>query len=168
MSSQRELTHPPHLQAGKLAFAELVTAFGGQVAAAAETGKSQQRISDYGHRNTGDFAPVDVIDCLEERTVGTAGAPHVTRWLARRRGMMLVPLPQLQPSGAWGCSLRRIAKEFGDVAGRVCEAIGNPDSPGEVTADEIRQHQLVRELDELAEQVARMRALAVHTIDAGG
>lgn len=165
MSADRSIVHPPHLQGAKVAFDELVRAYGGQVAASAETGKSQPRISAYGLLNTADFPPLDVIDTLEARTVGLPGHPHVTRWLARRRGMMLVPLPELQPSGAWGQSLKQLGKEFGDVTGRICEAIGNPESPGAVTASEIRKHNLIEELDELAEQVALMRALAVRTLD---
>jgi hypothetical protein len=93
MTGDRTLTLPPHLQSAKIAFGELVDAFGGQVAGAAETGKSQSRICAYAHPNTPDFAPLDVIDALEARTVGTTGHPHVTAWLARRRGFELVKLP---------------------------------------------------------------------------
>lgn len=93
MSGERTLQLPSHLQSGKIAFGELVDAFGGQAAASAETGKAQPRISAYGHRNTADFPPLDVIDTLEDRTVGAAGHPHVTAWLARRRGFELVKAP---------------------------------------------------------------------------
>lgn len=93
MNGDRTVRHPSHLQSAKLAFAALTDAFGGQVAAAEETGKSQPRISAYGHANTADFPPLDVIDALEARTVGAPGHPHVTSWLARRRGYALVQLP---------------------------------------------------------------------------
>jgi hypothetical protein len=93
MNGDRTLTLAPHLQGGKVAFAELVDAFGGQAKAAAETGKGQSRISSYTLRNTPDFAPLDVIDRLEDRTVGQQGWPHVTAWLCQRRGGVFVPLP---------------------------------------------------------------------------
>lgn len=93
MSCARTQTLPPHQQGGKVAFAELVDAFGGQAKASEETGKVQSRISSYGLPNTADFPPLDVIDALEARTVGTAGHPHVTGWLARRRGYELVKAP---------------------------------------------------------------------------
>jgi hypothetical protein len=93
VTDTRDLRLPSHLQSAKLAFADLTDAFGGQVAAAAETGKSQPRISAYAHPNTADFPPLDVIDALEARTVGSASWPQVTGWLARRRGCALVRLP---------------------------------------------------------------------------
>src|SRR3546814_17035961 len=63
-------------------------------AAARETGQRQQRLSDFGLPNVAEFAPLDFVALLEERTEGTAGWPHVTRWLARRTGHALVRLPQ--------------------------------------------------------------------------
>jgi hypothetical protein len=93
MTADRTMTLPPRLQGAKIAFSELVDAFGGQAAASEETGKSQPRICAYALRNTPDFAPLDVIDTLEARTVGKDGHPHVTAWLARQRGFELVKLP---------------------------------------------------------------------------
>src|SRR3546814_16055661 len=61
---------------------------------AEETGHRQQRISDFGLPNVAEFAPLDFVALLEERTAGTAGWPHVTRWLARRTAHALVRLPQ--------------------------------------------------------------------------
>ena len=117
MNGDRTLTLPPHLQGVKIAFGELVDAFGGQAAAAAETGKGQSRISNYGLTNTADFAPIDVIDTLEARTVGTAGHPHVTAWLARRRGYELVKLPDVSappiPLSALVSDLIKISGQLG-------------------------------------------------------
>lgn len=118
MSGERTVQLPPHLQSAKLAFGELVSAFGGQVPAALETGKSQSRICTYGHIHTEDYPPLDVIDTLEARTVGTPGHPHVTRWLARRRGCELVRLPDvsLVPHGtSWSMLISLLSKEAGDL-----------------------------------------------------
>jgi hypothetical protein len=131
MSGDRELTLPPHQQGGKLAFAELTDAFGGQVAASAETGKSQSRICAYGHCNTADFPPLDVIDALEARTVGTPGHPHVTQWLARRRGYELVKLPDPSaPPMSWSALLSETITASGELAGRI---LGDLSAAGEIS-----------------------------------
>lgn len=134
MSGERDIVHPPHLQGGKAAFRELLDAFGGQVPAAVETGRSQPRLSSYAHPNTPDFPPLDVIDTLEERTRGLPGFPHVTRWRARRLGFELVQLPD--PAGAataWGLFASRLAKEAGDVTSGICADLAddNEISPAE-------------------------------------
>lgn len=117
MNGDRTLTLPPHLQSAKLAFGALTDAFGGQVAAAAETGKSQPRICAYAHLNTPDFPPLDVIDALEARTVGTPGHPHVTGWLARRRGYELVRLPDPSaPPMSWAALTGETVKASGQLA----------------------------------------------------
>lgn len=162
---RRSIVHPPHLQAAKVAQGALCDAFGKQEAVAQEVGRSQGRISAWCGRNTPDFMPLDAIDTIEDRIVGLPGWPHVTRWLARRRGLLLVPRPFLRPIGEWGRSLKLLTAEFGEVAYRVVAALGDADSPGEVTAAEIRRADFLAGLDELAEQVARMRAMAVHVLE---
>lgn len=118
MNCTRTLTLPPHLQAAKIAFVELVDAFGGQEAAARETGKSQSRISAYGHRNMADMPPLDVVDTLEARTVGEDGHPHVTRWRARRLGYELVKLPDASASPpALSAMVSDLVKSSGRLGG---------------------------------------------------
>src|SRR5688500_376488 len=112
MSGERNLILPPVLQSAKAAFRGLVRAFGGQEAAALETGKGQSRISAYGHANMADFAPLDVIDALERSTDGLPGWPHVTLWLCRQRGGMFVKLPDpAAPPSSWNAHLALLAKE---------------------------------------------------------
>src|SRR3546814_19209124 len=84
---------------------------------AEETGHRQQRISDFGLPNVAEFAPLDFVALLEERTEGTAGWPHVTRWLARRTGHALVRLPQggTDENGLRD-SVMIITRELGDTA----------------------------------------------------
>jgi hypothetical protein len=149
MSGERDLVHPPHLQGGKAAFRELLEAFGGQVAASVETGRSQPRLSAYAHPNTADFAPLDVIDALEDRTRGLPGFPHVTRWRARRLGFELVPLPEAilaGPSPAWGLMASRLAKEAGDVTSAICAGLADDSdiSPGEARGLLEKSAELVR------------------------
>lgn len=137
----RSVPIPPEMQAGKAAFKQLVRAFGGQEAAAIETGVRQQKISDMGLPNVPEFPTLDLIDTLEARTEGTADWPLVTRWLARRRGFALV---RMISEGAEPESLRdaimTITRKLGDTADEVAEALhpasedGANVSPGEARA----------------------------------
>jgi hypothetical protein len=133
MSADRTATIAPPLQAGKLAFEALVTAFGGQEAASAETGKSQPRICDYGRPNVAAYAPLDVIDTLEARTHGTEGWPHVTRWFCRRRGGIFMPLPEARVTGIrWTLLIAELGKEAGQLTHGVCSDLeDNEISPAE-------------------------------------
>jgi hypothetical protein len=168
MSGDRNLTLTPELQEAKRETKALIRAAGGQEACEEMTGRAQSRFSDYGSRNTGSFMPIDLVEKLEGVTHGKPGHPNVTRWLARRAGFMLVERPKVGAGGAWGRSLQDLGREFGQVSGAVCGALGDPDTPGEVTADEVRDHRILENLDELAELVARMRAMAVQVVEAEG
>src|SRR3546814_19085242 len=95
------------------------------------------RISDWSSdvcsSDLAEFAPLDFVALLEERTEGTAGWPHVTRWLARRTGHALVRLPQggTDENGLRD-SVMIITRELGDTAAALTEAL-TPGSPGGVT-----------------------------------
>lgn len=167
MTAERTLQHAPALQAGKEASKALVRAAGGGEAAEGYCSKSQPRLSAYGLPNTPDFMPIDVVRDLEAITHGGAGHPIVTRWLAKEAGYLLVERPKPGLGGSWGRSLQDLGREFGEVSGSVCGALGDPDTPGAVTAAEVRDHRIVENLDELAELVARMRAMAVHVLESG-
>jgi hypothetical protein len=160
VSGDRDLRLPPHLQSAKVAFGELVDAFGGQVAVAAETGRSQSRISDYAHRNRSDFAPLDVIDALEARTVGMAGHPHVTAWLARRRGYELVKLPDASaPPMAWTALASDMVRASGQLTAGILADL-TPD--GSISAsDAWRRLKDAGELVRVAVEIeARLKAAA--------
>lgn len=153
----RTLVLSPDQQSGKAAFAASVKAFGGQEAASAETGVRRQKISDMGLPNVAEYPTLDLIDALEERTVGLPGWPHVTTWLSRRRGGVFVPLPQGEPD-AEGIMLTvaELAGELGDVSRAVSEAVSaSGDGGREVTADEARA--ALRELDGLDRTSAQLR-----------
>lgn len=166
MSADRSVLLTPRLQAGKVAFRELVDAFGGQVAAAVETGKSQPRISAYGLRNTDDFAPVDVVLRLEQSTHGSHNHPQVTRWLARQTGFALVALPDpdAASTGKWGLLASRLARQSGELVGGICADLAddNDVSPPEAKARIDAASENVRIAVEL-EHALRVRALERET-----
>ncbi|WP_314717860.1 phage regulatory CII family protein [Sphingobium yanoikuyae] len=153
----RNATLTPEQQTGKAAFKALAKAYGGQEAVAEETGFRQQEISDCGLPNVAKFASVDLVDFLEDRTVGLPGWPHVTSWLCRRRGGVFVPLPR---GGADADGMMRtvaeMAAEFGDVSRAVADAVcpHGPDGE-EVNAAEART--ALAALDDLDRVSAQLR-----------
>lgn len=153
----RNATLTPEQQTGCAAFKALAKAYGGQESVAEETGIRQQEISDYGLPNVAKFASVDLVDFLEDRTVGLPGWPHVTGWLCRRRGGVFVPLPQ---GGADADGMMRtvaeMAAEFGDVSRAVADAVcpHGPDGE-EVNAAEART--ALAALDDLDRVSAQLR-----------
>lgn len=157
----RSVALPPEMQAAKAAFKQLVRAFGGQEAAAVETGVRQQKISDMGLANVPDFPTLDLIDKLEERTEGTAEWPLVTRWLARRRGFALVRLPDGQPDEAGLLqAIMEITKELGETAARISEGLAD----GEMSGREAKR--ALVELDELQTACAALR-VKLHALAEG-
>lgn len=167
--SREPVTLPPRLRAGKSAFRDLVDAFGGQEAAGVETGKSQSRICDYGHRKSPDFPPVDVVVKLEGalsrgghhlNQPRAADAP-VTRWMARQSGFALVPLPDPDAAepGKWGLLASRLARDAGELTGGICADLSddNDVSPQEARQRIAEASKLVRTAVEL-EQALRVRA----------
>jgi hypothetical protein len=114
----------PEQQSGKAAFKALVKAFGGQEAAAIESGVRRQKISDMGLANVPEFPTLDLIDSLEDRTVGLPGWPHVTSWLCKQRGGVFVRLPDVDGDGGSIVSgVVELAGELGDVSDAVRDAV---------------------------------------------
>ena len=147
----------PEQQSGKAAFKALVRAFGGQEAAAAETGVRRQKISDMGLANVADFPTLDLIDALEARTVGLPGWPHVTGWLCRQRGGLFVPLPEGgdDPAGL-ALGVVEMAGELGDVSRAVSDAL-RPDGDGGAAVTRAEARRALDELDALDAASARPR-----------
>lgn len=124
MSDDRTVVLPPHLQAAKAATKALIRAAGGQEAAAAETGKSQPRLSAYGLPNTEDFIAIDTVAALEAVTHGQPGHPHITRWLARQAGFALVALPASTSADEfWSRHVATLLKETGDMISGIGDAL---------------------------------------------
>lgn len=155
MSRSRALS--PDAQSGKAAFKALVKSFGGQDAAAVETGVRRQKISDMGLPNVAESPTLDLIDALEDRTVGLPGWPHVTGWLCRRRGGVFVPLP-LGDDDADGMmrTVADLAAELGDVSRAVSEAVC-PDGDGGRDVTEAEARAALAELDGLDRTSAQLR-----------
>lgn len=134
----RTVSLSPDMQAAKGAFKQLVRAFGGQEAAAIETGVRQQKISDMGLPNVAEFPTLDLIDTLEARTEGTADWPVVTRWLARRRGFALVrTISDAAEPETLRDAIMTITRKLGDTADEVADALHPASERGaEVSAAE--------------------------------
>jgi len=157
MSGERTIQLPPALQAGKAATKALIRAAGGQEAAAAETSKSQPRLSAYGLPNTDDFIPIDTVAALEAVTHGLPGHPHVTRWLAREAGYDLVRRPTAPAAaGDWHAALAAVSKESGEAVSLVLGALGD----GMVDKAEVRSQRILENIDEAIEKLVALRALA--------
>lgn len=153
----RTVTLSPDQQSGKSSFKGLVKAFGGQEAAASETGLRQQKISDMGLPNIAEFPTLDLIDHLEDCTVGLPGWPHVTNWLCHRRGGVFVPLPQGEiDADAVMVTVALLAAELGDVSRAVSSAVCASSAGGrDVTPAEARA--ALAELEGLDRVSARLR-----------
>ncbi|WP_370169783.1 hypothetical protein [Sphingobium abikonense] len=153
----RSATLSPDQQSLKAAFKALAKAFGGQVAVEAETGVRQQEISDYGLPNVARFAPIDLIDHLEDCTHGAAGWPHVTSWLCRRRGGVFVPLPQgSNDADGMMRTVAEMAAEFGDVSRAVADAVC-PNGPDGEEVNPTEARLALDALDDLDRVSAQLR-----------
>ncbi|BBD01860.1 hypothetical protein [Sphingobium sp. YG1] len=153
----RSVTLSPEQQSGCASFKALVRAFGGQEAAASETGVRQQKISDMGLSNVAEFPTLDLIDALEDRTVGLPGWPHVTNWLCHRRGGVFVPLPQGEnDADGMMVTVAELAGELGDVSRAISEAVcASGDGGRDVTKAEAAA--ALAELDGLDRTSAQLR-----------
>lgn len=147
----------PEQQTGKAAFKALAKAFGGQVAVEAEFGVRQQEISDFGLPNVAKFASIDLVDRLEESTVGLPGWPHVTSWLCRRRGGIFVPLP-MGSTDADGLvrTVAELGAEFGDVSRAVADAVC-PNGPDGEEVTKAEAQAALDALDDLDRVSAQLR-----------
>lgn len=160
MGGRRDLSHDKAQLALKAATRDLVTAAGGTDGSAATLSEAgprsrQQRISDCQHRNTPDFLRIDEAGRLEDVAVRTESWPQITRALAARQGFVLVRRPAAEASGLDFCSaLAAAVKEFGDLQGKILNAL-----PDGVTADEVRDGNIRGELAEAQRCLAVIDAL---------
>ena len=157
MSARRDVVHPPQMQAIKAAFRAAVRAAGGTDTVAAQFGRRQQAVSDYGLPNTDVFPPLDLVALVEDITHGLPGHPHVTRALALHTGHVVVRLPDVGAGGdvaGWHGGMGALAKEAGEVTARICVALAD----GAVDPDEADA--LLTEIEQAAEALAVLRLLA--------
>lgn len=150
-----EISLSPRQIDAKLAFRDLIEAAGGLEAAAGfcRLGKSQlHRCCD---KNTLDFAPIDVVHDLEERTASKAGWPHVTRHGARALGLALVAVPCTQhvTSDNVHRHLADAHRESNDVITATLASL----QAGKITP--AKRRELMRECQEAAEAFMNFHAL---------
>lgn len=153
---QRTETLSPAEQRLKAASKKLVKAFGGQEAVHAATGYRQQRISDWGLPNVREFMPIDVVDLIEESTVGLPGWPHITRELAKRRGMLLVPAPEVfSDDEQLMRSIVEITGELGQLSTCIAQALHTDSEAGHIVTAREAQAALLK-ADDLQNCVAAL------------
>ena len=144
----------------KAATRMLIREAGGLELAARVTRVERASLSRYENPSSEHFLPVDVALDLEAAN----GEPHVTRFLARAGGHVLIELPRLDGTGAWGRHLGDIAKECGEAIAVVGQALAEG---GTITAEEVRELNITREIDEAVERLMALRA-ALDALEKGG
>jgi hypothetical protein len=133
----------------KLALRDLIEALGGLDRAAHGCRVGKSSLSLYQSMDSAQFAPIDVVACLEER----AGVWPVTAALASRNGLALVAERSTAEARSLFDLAGRIAKECGEAVSLLVD-LGRPG--GTVSPrvlDEAR-----RELDEAIEPLRAARA----------
>jgi hypothetical protein len=141
----------------KRASRQLVDAVGGGQRGAGLCRVRQQDLSDYGNRDQAQrFMPADVVADLE----GVAAYPFVTAALAAEAGYALFKLPEAgaMPGDLLG-HLSHFAKEGGEVM-----AVIAAHAPDGITAREVRDSNLINEIDQAMAALVNMRAAAVAVI----
>ncbi|HCX68570.1 phage regulatory CII family protein [Parvibaculum sp.] len=123
---------------------------GGLELAAKVTRIERAELSRCENPNVGRFLPVDVLLDLEAAN----GEPHLTREIARAQGHVLIELPSLDGTGEWGRHLGDIAKECGEAIAVVGQALAQG---GTITAEEVRELNITREIDEAVEKLIALR-----------
>lgn len=142
--------HPERYGDLKAAVRALLHACGGESRAAQSCRVSKSTLSEYGNPNYPDrHMPVDVVLALEE----ASGEMSVTGHLAAAHSCLLLQLPDEVVATEWLSHLTRIGKEAGDVFDRAGEFLADD---GDI--DEKEAPVLLREVDELLQAVAAMRA----------
>lgn len=153
--SDRSIILSPIDQELKVASRALGRAYGNGEAMAALLGRRQQHYSDCGNPNVDTWLTIHDVAQLEDRTVGSAGHPPVTRALAARHGFALVRLPDALPGDVALLALMgKLAGESGDVTQALCTAL---------TDSKIEDAELARidtEIDHLIDVALRMKAAA--------
>lgn len=155
MTTDRTIKLPPDLLALKIATAEAVRAAGGQDFVADQVGRTQSVISDYCSRTTRSFMPIDIAQKVEALGTGHAGAPHITRALARAHGVAVdVPCAAVGDAFDLGDWMARLARESADVMACLAqEDLSDRVHSMSVTAREL----LGRELDQFSQVIEQLR-----------
>ena len=142
--------HPERYGDLKAAVRALLHASGGEARAAERCRVSKSTLSEYGNPTYPErHMPIDVVEALET----AAGEMPVTAHLAAVHHCLLLQLPDDEAATEWVSHLMRIGKEAGDVFERAGEFLADD---GDINENEAPI--LLREVDELLQAVAAMRA----------
>lgn len=138
---------------------ELVAAAGGVEAAERDCEKSKSLFSAYQSPNDGRSITLRDIELLEAVTHGKLGHPHVTRYLARQSGYILLKRPDVpHDRSAILALLARQAKERGACDAEMLDTLAD----GHI--DEAEAERLVpllrQSLETTAEMLAELEAIA--------
>lgn len=166
--TRHDVTLVPEDQDLKVGSCALVKAAGGpDQAATFGRVRSVSSIKSYGSPNTAEFMPLDMVAALEARTHGTIGHPILTRILARRAGGMFVELPDVSTESCRTIHehLAAQAKESSEAVGAICAALAK--TGGTLTSRDVREHDVVKELDDAIERLAALRAYVCRIGDDG-
>jgi hypothetical protein len=135
---------------------ETIAAAGGQERASRYCRIGQQTLSDCGAPNVDRFIPVDALRDLEIVTKGAPGWPHTLQQVAIQIGCSVVILPDAAPcSGDWHQRIAELTKEHSDVATALMVSLAT----GSICARDVRERELLRELDELIQIGVNLRAM---------
>lgn len=155
MTEPRDLTLPIEEQDLKIAQRQLIREFGGQVAAGEHFRRPQSRYSDCSSTTTRVHLTVREVAELEDRTVGRAGHPLVTRQLARRQGYDLLRRPDPAPcEGNMLLQAGAMVKEAGDAVTALAQALADG------KFDRRERREVIAEIDQLIGVAVTLRALA--------
>jgi hypothetical protein len=131
---------------------ELIEAAGGLEASAEETGLSTSHLQRYCSKTERDSMPARVIEQLESVTHGKPGHPVMTRYLARRQGFVLVPLPRSVPvEGEWNRHISRLSSEAGALIAGIAPDLA--DDPRVSSAEAARRLPGAHRLTEIAAEI---------------
>ncbi|WP_411341188.1 phage regulatory CII family protein [Sphingopyxis sp. J-6] len=133
MSDDRYITLPVEHQELKTACGQLVSTYGGQVAAGERIQRPQQHVSACCHKRRDKWLRIDEVATLESETLGHEGHPHVTALLARRAGFELVPTPTI---AATGRDLLMLFAEQSKRSGKLAETVLAAHADGNIDQDE--------------------------------
>ncbi|MEO9670095.1 MULTISPECIES: phage regulatory CII family protein [Alphaproteobacteria] len=154
----------------KLATRRAVKLGGGQEAVAAITRVTPQTINDYtnsqNQRHNDTFVPLDVLMDLILDAADEAGrVSPILEEICRQSGGSFVPLPKAQRTSApWHQELSCAVKEGGEAAAKICSALADD---GQVSAEEIRDGELLRELQEAIDAYAVIFNHCKHVLEGG-
>lgn len=138
---------------------ELVAAAGGVEACERDCDKSKSLFSAYQSPNDARSIPLRDIERLEAVTHGRIGHPHVTRYLARQAGYILLQRPDIPHDRSDILTLlARQAKERGECEPEMLEAL----SDGNIDEEEAERliPLLRKSLETTAQMLAEVEAIA--------